>query len=294
MGTVDLHTHSTFSDGTCSPSELVNKAVSCGLQAIALTDHDTVEGIPDFLKAAKDMAIEAIPGTELSVGFRDRDIHIVGLFIDHTHEGFQKMSQIMIKRRDARNEEMAARFRRDNIPITMEELTNGNPDAVVTRAHFARLLIKYGVVKNTAEAFDGYLDPSAPYYVPREYISREEGIKTILAAGGVPLHLTPLQSFREILIGGPSFSALSEKELCSLLTELKEYGLLGIEVKYSTYSKQDEYFIRNIAKKFDLLPSGGSDFHGTNKPHISLGSGMGHLAVPYEYLQQMKEYAARS
>ena len=109
-----------------------------------------------------------------------------------------------------------------------------------------------------------------------------------------PLHLTPLQSFREILIGGPSFSALSEKELCSLLTELKEYGLLGIEVKYSTYSKQDEYFIRNIAKKFDLLPSGGSDFHGTNKPHISLGSGMGHLAVPYEYLQQMKEYAARS
>ena len=159
METVDLHTHSTFSDGTCSPSELVNKAVSCGLQAIALTDHDTVEGIPDFLKAAKDMAIEAIPGTELSVGFRDRDIHIVGLFIDHTHEGFQKMSQIMIKRRDARNEEMVARFRRDNIPITMEELTNGNPDAVVTRAHFARLLIKYGVVKNTAEAFDGYLDP---------------------------------------------------------------------------------------------------------------------------------------
>lgn len=192
MGTVDLHTHSTFSDGTCSPSELVNKAVSCGLQAIALTDHDTVEGIPDFLEAAKDMAIEAIPGTELSVGFRDRDIHIVGLFIDHTHEGFQKMSQIMIKRRDARNEEMAARFRRDNIPITMEELTNGNPDAVVTRAHFARLLIKYGVVKNTAEAFDGYLDPSAPYYVPREYISREEGIKTILAAGGVPILAHPL------------------------------------------------------------------------------------------------------
>lgn len=282
MGTVDLHTHSTFSDGTCSPSELVNKAVSCGLQAIALTDHDTVEGIPDFLEAAKDMAIEAIPGTELSVGFRDRDIHIVGLFIDHTHEGFQKMSQIMIKRRDARNEEMAARFRRDNIPITMEELTNGNPDAVVTRAHFARLLIKYGVVKNTAEAFDGYLDPSAPYYVPREYISREEGIKTILAAGGVPILAHPL------------LYHLSEKELCSLLTELKEYGLLGIEVKYSTYSKQDEYFIRNIAKKFDLLPGGGSDFHGTNKPHISLGSGMGHLAVPYEYLQQMKEYAARS
>ena len=177
------------------------------------------------------------------------------------------MSQIMIKRRDARNEEMAARFRRDNIPITMEELTNGNPDAVVTRAHFARLLIKYGVVKNTAEAFDGYLDPSAPYYVPREYISREEGIKTILAAGAC-------QYWRI------HFSIIFPKRTCSLLTELKEYGLLGIEVKYSTYSKQDEYFIRNIAKKFDLLPSGGSDFHGTNKPHISLGSGMGHLAVP--------------
>ena len=126
------------------------------------------------------------------------------------------------------------------------------------------------------------LTPQHLNYVPREYISREEGIKTILAAGGVPILAHPL------------LYHLSEKELCSLLTELKEYGLLGIEVKYSTYSKQDEYFIRNIAKKFDLLPSGGSDFHGTNKPHISLGSGMGHLAVPYEYLQQMKEYAARS
>lgn len=113
-------------------------------------------------------------------------------------------------------------------------------------------------------------------------ILAEKRDQNTLAAGGSANTgaSTSLSSFR--------------KGLCSLLTELKEYGLLGIEVKYSTYSKQDEYFIRNIAKKFDLLPSGGSDFHGTNKPHISLGSGMGHLAVPYEYLQQMKEYAARS
>ncbi|MCH5267118.1 MAG: PHP domain-containing protein [Lachnospiraceae bacterium] len=278
MHTVDLHVHSNYSDGTCTPVELVQKARDCGIQAMALTDHDTVDGIPHILSAAADTpgSPEIIPGTELSVGFRDRDIHIVGLFIDYTYKDLKEMSAVMIARRDARNEEMAERFRKDGIPITMEELTEGNPDTVVTRAHFARLLIKYGVVKNTAEAFNGYLDQKAPYYVPREYYSREQGIQMILAAGGVPILAHPL------------LYNLSEKEIRDLLAELKDYGLMGLEVKYSTYSKQDETFAMRLAKEFELLPSGGSDFHGSNKPAISLGTGMGNLAVPEEYLEAIR------
>lgn len=281
MRTVDLHVHSNYSDGTCSPAELIHMASACGLSAIALTDHDTVEGIPALLAAAGEetAAPKIVPGTELSVGFRDRDIHIVGLFIDYTHPGFRKMSAEMIARREARNEEMAERFRNNGIPITMEDLTAGNADTVVTRAHFSRRLIELGVVKDTAEAFKKYLNPDAPYYVPRKYITRETGIRTILAAGGVPILAHPLQ-YR-----------LNEKEIRALLSELKEYGLMGLEVKYSTYNRQDEAFARKLANEFELLPSGGSDFHGSNKPAIALGSGMGSLAVPEEYLEAIRTAA---
>lgn len=284
MHTVDLHVHSDYSDGTDSPEQLVTLAIKKGLQAFALTDHDTVEGIPALMAAAKKYpdAPEVIPGTELSVGFRDRDIHIVGLFIDSTHQEFLKMSNTMIERRKARNEEMARRFQEAGIPVTIADLTAGNPDTVVTRAHFARWLVSHGVVKSVPDAFRGYLNPEAPYYVPRTYISREEGIRIILAAGGVPILAHPL------LYG------LNETELRKLLTELKGYGLQGIEVKYPTYSHQDEYFVARLAREFDLLPSGGSDYHGKTKPDISLGTGRGKLAVPAEYLEALREQAVKN
>ena len=274
MRTIDLHVHSNYSDGTCSPAELIQTASTCGLSAMALTDHDTVEGIPALLEAAKetDAALEIVPGTELSVEFRERDIHIVGLFIDYTHQGFHEMSEEMIARREARNAEMAERFRDDGIPIAIEDLKAGNADTVVTRAHFARRLIELGIVKNSAEAFKRYLNPQSPYYVPRKYITREQGIRMILEAGGVPILAHPL------------LYHLNEQEIRSLLSELKQYGLLGLEVKYSTYSKQDEAFAQKLAREFELLPSGGSDFHGSNKPAISLGTGMGNLAVADVYM----------
>lgn len=281
MRRIDLHVHSNYSDGTCSPAELIQAASACELSAMALTDHDTVDGIPDLLAAAKetDASPEIIPGTELSVGFRERDIHIVGLFIDYTHQGFHDMSKEMITRREARNEEMAERFRNSGIPISMDDLKAGNADTVVTRAHFARRLIELNVVKDTAEAFKKYLNPNTPYYVPRKYITKEQGIQTILAAGGVPILAHPL------------LYRLNEQEIRSLLSELKGYGLMGLEVKYSTYSRQDEAFARRLAREFELLPSGGSDFHGSNKPDISLGTGMGQLTVPEEYLEAIRAAA---
>lgn len=192
--TVDLHTHSTFSDGTFSPAELVKKAVEKNLAAFALTDHDAVGGIESAITAIKEQnaSVLFVPGTELSVGYKDGDIHIVGLFIDYKNPAFTKISDLLVSRRVDRNKEMVAKFNNASINMTYEELQEGNPDTVITRAHFARWLIKHGIVKNAAEAFDKYLDTHCPFYVPRKYITPEEGIELILESGGVPILAHPL------------------------------------------------------------------------------------------------------
>ena len=165
MDYVDLHTHSNASDGTCSPAEVVIRAADKGLRAIALTDHDTVSGIDEAIQAARDhvLPLQVIPGTELSVAYKKQDIHIVGLFIDHHNKAFQDMTDLLIRRRLERNEEMIRRFNANGIPVTYEELTQGNPDAVITRAHFARYLVEHQIVKIPNEAFHKYLDPGCPY-----------------------------------------------------------------------------------------------------------------------------------
>ena len=194
MDYVDLHTHSNASDGTCSPAEVVIRAADKGLRAIALTDHDTVSGIDEAIQAARDhvLPLQVIPGTELSVAYKKQDIHIVGLFIDHHNKAFQDMTDLLIRRRLERNEEMIRRFNANGIPVTYEELTQGNPDAVITRAHFARYLVEHQIVKIPNEAFHKYLDPGCPYFIPREYIRPEDGIRIIRDAGGVPILAHPL------------------------------------------------------------------------------------------------------
>lgn len=282
--TVDLHTHSNFSDGTFSPAELVKKAVDKNLLAFALTDHDAVGGIESAISAIKEQnaPIMFVPGTELSVGYKDGDIHIVGLFIDHKNPAFKKISDLLLARRIERNNEMIQKFRADSINMTYEELQEGNPDTVITRAHFARWLIEHGVVKNAAEAFDKYLDKNCPYYVPRKYITPEEGIELILEAGGVPILAHPLHY------------KLEEKELESLIARLKNAGLKGMEVKYSNHTAQDEAYARKLCNKYELLPSGGSDFHGSNKPAIDMGTGRGTLSVPFNYLINIAKAATPS
>lgn len=273
MNYIDLHTHSNASDGTCTPSEVVQRAVQKGLAAIALTDHDTVSGIDEAVSAASDLPIRLIPGTELSLAYKKQDIHIVGLFINHHNKAFRDMTHLLVERRIRRNQEIIRRFNADGIPVTYDDLTGGNPDAVITRAHFARYLVEHNIVKTPSDAFKKYLDPGCPYFVPREYIQPEEGIEIIRKAGGMPILAHPLHY------------KLPRPELEALISRLKEAGLLGIEVKYSNHTKQDEYYVNQLAARFQLLPSGGSDFHGANKPAIDIGTGRGSLAVPYEYLE---------
>ncbi len=277
MRTIDLHTHSTASDGTYSPSQLIDYAHEKGLSAIALTDHDTVSGLAEAIEQGQKYDdLEVIPGIEYSTVRNERDVHIVGLYIDYMSPDYRNSLQGFIDSRIERNRKMCQKLTDAGMPITYEELVEANPGAVITRAHFGRLLHAKGYVKSIKEAFDRYIGDHCPCYVPREKITPQMAIEQILSAGGVPI------------LAHPVLYGLGKSALDQLVSELKEAGLMGIEAIYSTYTNQDERDIKALAAKYDLLVSGGSDFHGSNKPEIDLGTGMGKMAVPYDLLDKIK------
>lgn len=281
MRAVDLHTHSVCSDGSLTPSELVHRAIKKNLSAIALTDHDTTDGVVEAMEAGKGYDIEIIPGVELSTEYHGKDIHIVGLYIDYTSPKFAAHLTDFLKSRDVRNEKMCARFREEGIPLTYEAIREMYPDCVITRSHYAGYLLEHGYVKSRNEAFDRYLGDHAKCYVPREKLSPEEGVNLILSAGGIPV------------LAHPILYKMSDANLEILVARLKDAGLIGIEAIYSTYQLADERLIRNMAKKYDLAISGGSDFHGDAKPGLDLGNGYGKLFVPEDVLSGLKEKAGK-
>ena len=282
MEYIDLHVHSNVSDGTSTPSELVAYAYKKNLKAFALTDHDTVDGVAEAVAAAKSLAtdsyeVEVVPGVEISAAYRGRDIHILGLYVDYTDETLVSALHEVAAERRRRNEKMLKKLQDAGLSITMEDLTEGSEDAIITRAHFAKALLKKGHVSSIKEAFTKYLDANGPYYVPREYLSPKMAIELILAAGGVPVLAHPL------------LYKLSPSELRTLLTELKGYGLQGIEAVYSCNIGLDESFVRSLARDFDLVCTGGSDYHGAVKPDIDLGSGRGNLKIFASILSDLQE-----
>lgn len=282
MKYIDLHVHSNFSDGTQSPSELVFRASDLGLAAIALTDHDTLAGIPEALSAAESLESEdritVIPGVEISAGYQERDIHILGLFIDHKNAALTEGLAASVLGRDRRNEQMAENLRKAGIPITLEALRKLEPETIITRAHFAHFLTENGYTRNNQEAFDRYLGSDTPYYVEREYMPPETAIRLIHEAGGLAVLAHPLLY---------KYS-LENTEL--LISRMKDLGLDGLEVLYSANTGFDEGYLRRFANRYDLLMTGGSDYHGANKPYIELGTGRGGLKVPETLLEPL--YAA--
>lgn len=280
MKKVDLHVHSNFSDGTCTPEEVVDLAVKKGLAAFALTDHDSVGGVESALLACeqKQAPLQVIPGIEISSDYEGHDIHIVGLFVDYHNEELVEKTRLFVERRENRNAQMVKNFQDAGIPITLEALTEGNPDMVITRAHFAKYLIAHQVAKDVKEAFAVYLGEDTPYFVPRAMMKSVDGIRLILQAGGIPI------------LAHPMHYKLEEGVLRRMIQEFKDAGLVGMEVRYSNHSPEDDVFTMQLAKEYELLPSGGSDFHGSNKPAIDIGSGRGNLEVPYEYLERLAAY----
>lgn len=272
METIDLHVHSCHSDGTLTPTELVDLAIKQGLSAIALTDHDTTTGVAEAVKAGERAGLEVIPGVELSTRYKEKEIHILGYFIDYQDETLNKSLEKIATERDNRNRKMCESLTAGGFPISYEELTENFGDAIITRAHFAKLLVKKGVLQSMDEAFRGCLNNNSPCYVMRRYPTPKEAIELILNAGGIPVLAHPL------------LYKMSVSELHALISELMEYGLQGIETFYSCNQGTDEAFVRKLAKEHGLIMTGGSDFHGANKPHIKLGTGKGHLIVSKELL----------
>ena len=279
---VDLHVHSTCSDGTFTPEELVDYAIKKGLTAFALTDHDTVSGLDRAINYAESLRHtpvqipEVIPGIELSTEYQGKDIHMVGLFIDYHQPDFARYLEDFIHSRENRNKKMCALLQEHGIDITYEALLAEFPGAVITRAHFARYLLSHGYIQSLKEAFDRYVGDRCPCFVPREKVTPAQAVELILGAGGVPV------------LAHPILYHMSDDRLETRVAELKSIGLIGIEAIYSTYNTAEERQIRGLASKYGLKISGGSDFHGANKPKIDLGTGWGKLYVPDEVLEKLR------
>ena len=276
---IDLHTHSTASDGSFSPTELVKLAKEMGLRALALTDHDTIEGLEEFIKTGKELDLEAVPGTELSDYFEKGTLHILGYFIDFHSEKLKDRLKKLQEARAERNPKIVKKLQALGIPITYEEVVAISGGGQIGRPHFAKLLLQKGIVKTFDEAFERFLKKGAPAYVEKDKIFPRECLEIILEAGGIPV------------LAHPFTLHLENDALEAFVKQLKDWGLRGIEAYYTEHTPAQTAFYLKLAEKYGLCVTGGSDFHGKNKPEIKLGLGYGNLRVPYRLLERLKEVA---
>lgn len=274
MDTIDLHTHSTFSDGTFTPLQLVKYAEEKGLKAFALTDHDTTEGV----KEAKSIEtnVEVISGVEIYTRYDKKEIHIVGLYVNENDADLNKQLKYYREKRVTRNFEILEKLNSLGVNITIDDVKESCTGDVISRAHIAKALVSKGFVGSYTEAFDRYLGDNKCAYVPRETLNYEESMELITKAGGVPVLAHPL------------LYKMSDTNLENMMVKLRQKGLKAVEVYYSTHSNSDTQHIMAMANRVGLIYSGGSDFHGATKPKIDMGTGMGKLAVPYEILEKIR------
>lgn len=277
-GKIDLHVHSTYSDGTLTPAELVQEAMRQNVSVFALTDHDCVSGIGTAREAACGSDIEVISGVELSCEYDGQEIHMIGLFLDDENpELTQRLTQFCTSRAN-RNRTMVERLQQEaGFDIDYERLASEYPGSVITRAHIARYLTEHQLVRDRDTVFRRYIGDNCPYYVPRPKITPQEGIRLIHNAGGLAF------------LAHPILYHMSTVRLNALIRILTESGLDGIEAVYSTYQPGDEQNMKKLAQQYNLLISGGSDFHGANKPHIRLGLGTRHMAIPADILTDIRK-----
>lgn len=272
---IDLHVHSNCSDGTMTPTEVVEHAAKKGLSAIALTDHDTINGIAEAKAAAKTYGVEVIPGIEFSTNYQGKDIHILGLNVNVDNNYFVTNLQQFLDSRDVRNQKIINLLAEQGIDISWESMKEAFPQAVWTRANFARYLLDRHYIKSMQDAFSRYIGEGCPCYVPREKVTPYQAIHLIHEGGGYAILAHPL------------LYHFNETELETLVDRLVQAGLDGIEAIYSKNRWTDESNMRRLARKFNLKITGGSDFHGDNKPDIDIGTGRGNLKIPYSIWKQL-------
>ena len=265
---IDLHTHSTFSDGSDTPAELVALGAQAGLYAMALTDHDNLRGVPAFLQACQEHRILGLSGVEISAEVPSGTLHILGYGLDPAHAELLHHLDRVLDGREWRNEQILRRFNELGLALTWEEVASLAGEDVVGRPHFARALQKRGYVSSTQEAFEKYLGKGKAAYVDRYRLTPAEGLRMIRAAGGVPV------------IAHPSTWIAVDAMLEPALAELKALGLGGIEAYYPEHGQEKTITYLRMAAKLGLLVTGGTDYHGLAKPNLAIGRAGGQFAVP--------------
>lgn len=274
----DLHTHSVFSDGTLTPTELVELAEELGLGAVALTDHNTVLGLPEFLAAAEGKAVEAVPGVEFSVDYQDGELHILALYIRPEHYGAaMAIAGQMQENKRKSNIALVEALNRAGYAISYEKIKAAMPAGEPNRALIAAELKACGYVSSNQEAFRKLLSPKHGYYVPPKHIDAFELISFVRSIGAVAVWAHPWLHLKQ------------EEQVREFLSKAIPVGLQGVETQYPLYTPEQTALAASLAEEYGLLQSGGSDFHGANKPDIALGTGKGSLAVPVELLRKIKE-----
>ncbi len=273
----DLHIHSNYSDGRSTPLQIIKEAKEKGL-TVALTDHDVTTGLPEFMKLAEKEGVTAVPGVELSTYLDGTEVHLLGLFIDPEHyETVSNLTAKYFKLKVKSHHEMIERLRADGIDIDYEDVKKKGENGNVNRTHFAEVMMDMGLVSSIKEAFSGILKEGNGYYFPAEKLDFYEAVSFLSGIGALPIIAHPMKE-------------LSAEKLCRILPEAINKGLCGIEVIHSDYTPEKTATAIEIAERFGILKSGGSDFHGEKKPGLLLGSGYGgNVSVPIEYYEKLLE-----
>ncbi len=277
MGNVDLHLHTTASDGVLTPSQMVNYAKSKGLMAIAITDHDTIEGLEEGLLEGERIGLEVIPGIEISAEHSPGSMHLLGFFLDIHHPTLKERLGYLQRARAERNPRMAEKLNKLGIDITFDEVLKASGGGQVGRPHFAQVLIEKGYVRSFQEAFERFLKKGASAYVEKMRFSAEESIHFINEANGVAVLAHP----NTLQVNGYS-------ELENLILRLVKTGLRGIEAYYPEHSALEVAQYKTLAERHGLLVTGGTDYHGIEKNGLDIGVGRGEMKLPYSIVENLK------
>ena len=276
---IDLHTHTTESDGTLTPGELVHLAKQIGLSGIGITDHDTFAGYEKAVPFARQADLDLVRGIELNSKLDSRDVHLLAYFPSgEPSPKFSAWLEDQVADRRNRNRRLADALRSRGINITLDEV-EARGRSLTGRPHFARVLVEKGYAANSEDAFRRYLGEHAPSYVQRQSASTEEVIQIIRSGDGIPV------------LAHPGRLSLARDVERQLLIRFKEAGLSGLEVYHSEHPAPLQAYYFQLAQELDLLPTGGSDFHGTAKPDVRLGSGVnGNVRVPREFVNRLRAF----
>ena len=278
---IDLHMHSTFSDGSLTPVQLAAEAARAKLTAAALTDHDGTTGVQPFLDACTALGVRGIPGVEISVESTHGTMHMLGYFIDHASAALEAELVKMRGGREIRNQLILKKLNEIGFSLTWDEVADYAVEDVVGRPHFAQAMKARGYVKSKDEAFDRYLGKNKAAYMERYRMTAEESVRMIRGAGGVPV------------LAHPFTLGLGRKALREQVAELAAMGLQGIEAYYSEHDAGQVRLCLGLAREFNLVASGGSDFHGAINPDIRMGYGFGNLSIPDDLVELLYERAVR-